>query len=217
MSINAQYAATPLIQSGTTTTADTSYTAPTNATVGVIVTAGSTGARIDNLDSITQGTSVAGLLRLWVCQGTMGSAISSITSATTTATVTTATAHNLITGDLVTIQGAYPVEYNKNSVAITVTSTTAFTYTITSVSNVAASAVGFYSSTRAAATYSLLQEVTIPANTGSTTVPANATSFSSIANPEFMPVILPAGYSLRTTVSVTQTGGIITTARGGSF
>jgi hypothetical protein len=37
-------------------------------------------------------------------------------------------------------------------------------------------------------------------------------------NPELLPLILPAGYSLRTTVSTTQTAsGINVTVNGGDF
>ena len=70
--------------------------------------------------------------------------ISTITSATTTATATTAIAHNLITGQTVTITGdtsANSAKYNI-SAAITVTSTTTFTYTITSAGGVSASITG---------------------------------------------------------------------------
>jgi len=87
MSASANYANSPVIGSGTTTTADTSYTQPTAGTVGIIYTAPSTGARIDNIDNITLGTSVAGLLRLWLCEGVVGATVSSITFSTTTATV----------------------------------------------------------------------------------------------------------------------------------
>lgn len=56
-------------------------------------------------------------------------AISSITRASQTATVTTATAHNLVTGDYITMSGAAQTEYNITA-QVTVTSTTTFTYTV---------------------------------------------------------------------------------------
>lgn len=217
MSSTAQYAATPWVDSAGTTTADASYTAPTNTTVGVVATAGSAGGRIDNLDFITQGTSVAGLLRLFLCSGTVGVAISSITSVTTTATCATATAHTLITGDLITITGAYPLQYNVKSVAVTVTGATTFTFTIVSAASVAASTVGEFSSTNAAAQYRLIKEIDVVANTGSSTNRAFFASLNSQANAEFMPIIVPPGWSLRTTVSVTQTHALLTVARGGQF
>ena len=217
MSASAQYASVPSIQSGLTTTADTSYTAPTNSTVGVVFTAGASGARIDKIDNTTTGTSVAGILNLWACEGKVGPTISSITSATTTATLTTATAHNLITGDLITVRGAFPDEYNVKSVAVTVTAATTFTYTIVSTGNVAARDVGEYSSTHAAAVYSLIKQIPIIAITGSTTVNNFQAPLSTEVNGEFMPIILPPGHSFRTTVTVTQTNGVRTTARGGQF
>ena len=55
--------------------------------------------------------------------------VSSITRSGTTATVTTATPHGRISGDNVTIAGATLSQYN-GAVAITVTDTTHFTYTV---------------------------------------------------------------------------------------
>lgn len=218
MTTSAQYASIATIQSGITTTADISYTAPTTATVGVIATAtGGTAYRIDQLTNINTGTSVAGLHRLWICEGNVGPTISSITSATTTATLTTASVHNLITGDLITIRDSFPVEYNVTNVSVTVTSTTAFTFTIVSTGSIAARDVGTYTSTHVAPVYHLLRETPITAITGSTTAAANAYSLNSAINADLMPIVLPPGYSLRTTVSVTQTNGIKTTAFGGRF
>jgi hypothetical protein len=68
MSISAQYASTPKFGSATLTTADTSLTAPT--TVGTIVTAGASGTRIDYIDVQGVATTVAGLINLFVFDGT---------------------------------------------------------------------------------------------------------------------------------------------------
>lgn len=217
MSATSNYASVPKVGSGVTTTADTSYSAPTNTTVGIAFQDVAVGSRIDQIDNISLGTSVAGLLRLWYCEGNVGPAISSITSSGTTATCTTATAHNLITGDLITLRGAFPVQYNVNSVAVTVSSATVFTFTIVSTSNVAARDVGAYSSTHAAAVYHLLKDIPIVAITGSATAVAYQNSMNSQQNPDFLPLLLPAGWSLRTTVTTTQTHALKTTARGGSF
>lgn len=217
MSSTANYAATPIIDAGSTTTADTSYSAPDNATVGVLVTAPSGGARIDNIDAICQGTSVAGLARLWACDGTPGVTISSITSSGTTATVTTAVVHGLVTGDLISLWGAFPIEYNVKSVAVTVLSTTTFTYTIVTTGSVAAQTVGAFSSTRAAAVYKLLAELPVIAVVGSATNRAFGFSLDSQSNSDFMPIHLPPGYSLRMTVTTTQTNALRAVARGGSF
>jgi hypothetical protein len=217
MSTTAQYASTPFVGAGTTTTADASYSAPTTATVGVIAQALGTGIRIDQLDNISLGTSVAGLHRLFICEGDVGPTISSITSATTTATLTTATAHNLITGDIITLRNSFPIAYDVTNAAVTVTGPTTFTFTIISVAGVSARDVGSYASTPAAPIYRLVREFAVIAITASTTVSAFAYSLSSQQNAEFMPIILPPGFSLRTTVSVTQTGALNTIARGGSF
>ena len=217
MATSAQYASTPAIGADTTTTADTSRTSPTVATVGVIATATSSGMRVDFIDSICQGTSVAGQLRLWLCEGTSGATISSITFSSTTATVTTATAHGLSDDDLITVQNAFPLSYNEKNVAATVTSTTAFTYPMGTAPTVNATGVGEYASTRATAVCHLLKEIPIYAVTGNTTVNAWNQSLNSLNNQDFLPLLIPAGFSLRTTVSVSQTQAILTTARGGQF
>lgn len=56
-------------------------------------------------------------------------AVSGITRSSQTATVTTATAHELTTGDYMTISGAVQAEYNITA-AVTVISPTIFTYTV---------------------------------------------------------------------------------------
>jgi len=72
-----------------------------------------------------------------------GQTISSITRVTTTATLTTAANHNLTTGTFVTVSGAVPVEYN-GTFSITVTTPTAFTYTMLATPSGSASTVGSY-------------------------------------------------------------------------
>jgi hypothetical protein len=68
MSTSAQYASTPKFGSANLTTADTSLTAPT--TVGTIVTAGASGTRIDYIDIQGVATTAAGLINLFVYDGT---------------------------------------------------------------------------------------------------------------------------------------------------
>ena len=72
-----------------------------------------------------------------------GQTISSITRVTTTATLTTAANHNLTTGTFITVSGATPVEYN-GTFSITVTTPTAFTYTMLATPSGSASPVGSY-------------------------------------------------------------------------
>ena len=68
MSTSAQYASTPKVGSANLTTADTSLTAPT--TVSTIVTAGSSGTRIDYIEIQGVATTVAGLVNLFIHDGT---------------------------------------------------------------------------------------------------------------------------------------------------
>ena len=72
-----------------------------------------------------------------------GQTISTITRVTTTATLTTAANHNLTTGAFVTVSGAVPAEYN-GTFSITVTTPTAFTYTMLATPSGSASTVGSY-------------------------------------------------------------------------
>lgn len=68
MATSAQYASTPVFGSATLTTADTSLTAPT--TFGTVLTAGASGTRIDYIDIQGVDTTVAGLINLFVFDGT---------------------------------------------------------------------------------------------------------------------------------------------------
>lgn len=68
MSTSAQYASTPKFGSAVLTTADTSLTAPT--TVGTILSAGASGTRIDYIDIQGVATTIAGLVNLFVFDGT---------------------------------------------------------------------------------------------------------------------------------------------------
>jgi len=66
------------------------------------------------------------------------------------------------------------------------------------------------------ANYILWQQVPVIAITSSTTAPAFVANLSSNGNSNVMPLTLPTGYSLRATVTVTQTG-VRVTAYGGDF
>ena len=68
MSTSAQYASTPKVGSALLTTADTSLTAPT--TVGTVLTAGSSGSRIDYIEVMGVATTVASLINLFIYDGT---------------------------------------------------------------------------------------------------------------------------------------------------
>jgi hypothetical protein len=68
MATSAQYASVPKIGAATLTTADTSLTAPT--TVGTVVTAASSGTRIDYIDIQGVATTLSGLVNLFIFDGT---------------------------------------------------------------------------------------------------------------------------------------------------
>lgn len=68
MATSAQYASTPKIGSALLTTADTSLTAPT--TVGTVFTAGASGSRIDYIDIQGVATTSAGIVNLFIFDGT---------------------------------------------------------------------------------------------------------------------------------------------------
>lgn len=68
MAVAAQYASVPKVGSALLTTADTSLTAPT--TVGTVFTAGSSGSRIDYIDIQGVATTAAGLINLFIFDGT---------------------------------------------------------------------------------------------------------------------------------------------------
>ena len=68
MATSAQYASVPKVGSALLTTADTSLTAPT--TVGTVLTAGASGTRIDYIDIQGVATSTAGIINLFIYDGT---------------------------------------------------------------------------------------------------------------------------------------------------
>lgn len=88
MSTSQQFASTPKIGAGNITNAETSYTTPTNVTT--ILTAGSNGTKVWRVIVECTGTSVAGLIRLFIYDGSTYRffdeiAVSAVTASTTTA------------------------------------------------------------------------------------------------------------------------------------
>jgi enamine deaminase RidA (YjgF/YER057c/UK114 family) len=77
--------------------------------------------------------------------GVAGQTISSITFVTTTATLTTSSVHGLSNGDVVTVSGASPSNYN-GTYSITVTGTSTFTYVMAAAPATNATVVGTYTS-----------------------------------------------------------------------
>ena len=99
MATTPAFAATPRIGVGQVTTADTSRTAPTN--VATIFTAGSSGSRIDSVVMEATGTTTAGVLRLWIYDGTNyrlfnETLVTAITPSTTVAVFTSSLSFNTL-------------------------------------------------------------------------------------------------------------------------
>lgn len=208
MSTQAQYASTPKISYGTVVTGDASRSAPTLANVGTAFTAGANGARLEKIQMQAIGSTTASMLRLFLVQGFPGATIASIVFSGTTATVTTSAAHGMTTGNLATVQGAAPREYNVTNAAVTVTGPSTYTYVMASAPTVNATALGYYSYTPAAPVYALWGEVPTGAiNTVSSTNPALTLTLSAATNPSTLPLTLPPGWSLRATINDTQAGG----------
>lgn len=216
MSSTAQYAVTPKQGFGTVTTADASRTAPT--TVSYIFPSGISGSRIDHINFEAIGTTVQSQARLFLVPGFVGAAISGITFVGTTATVTTLTNHGMSNGFFVTIFGVTPFNFNINNVAIVVTGLNTFTYTMATTPTINSINPGSFIYTTATPTFQLWQEINVPVVTPSASVSVYSSALSSAGNPSFMPLWLPAGWSLRATVNDTQTAsGVNIFANGGDF
>jgi hypothetical protein len=68
MATSPNFAATPRVGAALISTADTSRTSPTN--VGTVLTAGSSGSRIDEINVVAMGTTTANVVRLFLFDGT---------------------------------------------------------------------------------------------------------------------------------------------------
>ena len=216
MSNSSQYAVTAKQGYGLAVTADASRTAPTIAPY--VYPSGLTGSRIDHINMVGVGATIASVVRLFLVPGFVGGTIASITFSTTTATVTTSVSHGLSTGAKIVVQNALPFNYNVQDVAITVTGLTTFTYTMSAAPTVNATSVGYYIYTTATPTFELWSETLVTAITPSTTVATFTANLSSAANTSQMPLWLPAGWSLRCSMNDTQAGGGVGVfANGGDF
>jgi hypothetical protein len=97
MATSAQYASTPVFGSVNLTGSDTSLTAP--VTIGSILTAGASGTRIDYIEIQGVATTVAGLVNLFVYDGTnyilwQQVPVQAVTSSTTAPAFTLALSSN---------------------------------------------------------------------------------------------------------------------------
>ena len=131
----------------------------TNSGAAVSVFTGLADSKLQHINVTTAGgqflVACNGVDPVMVYDGTNWSKMATTTTAQTistitrggagnlTATLTTASAHGLITGNRVTVSGATPSAFN-GSFTITVTSSTAFTYTMASAPASDATVVGTY-------------------------------------------------------------------------
>lgn len=68
MSTSPQYASFPLLGAATISTANTNRDG--TGTMGTVLTAGTNGSRVDDIDITAQGTTTAGMVRLFIHDGT---------------------------------------------------------------------------------------------------------------------------------------------------
>jgi len=218
MSTSAQYASIP--RNGMVTISAANTGRDGTGTLGVVVTAPATaadGTRIDRLQIQAGGTTTANVVRLFITQGLPGQTISSITGSATTATVTTAAPHGLTTGNLLTLQFAFPNDYNVTGVSLTVTGASTFQYTMATTPTVlAASTIGNYSTTPATPVTRLWRELIVPVVVPSTTVAAFSVTLSTASGADigYMPLVLQAGYSLRASTNNAETYYVIAGTSG---
>jgi|GEM_PF-1522491 hypothetical protein len=215
MSSTAQYANSPRVGIANISTANTNRDG--TGTIVAAFVAGSSGSRIDKVVIEATSTTTAGMVRLFITKGKAGVTISTITFVGTTATVTTAAAHGLSTGNKITVQGAFPDDYNVTDVAVTVTGATTFTYTMSTTPTLNASTVGAYSSTPSTPVSNLWREITVSAATPSGTVSAftNTASSTNTADAGYLPLVLPPGWSLRAAPNNAEAFNVLVS--GGDF
>lgn len=107
------FASTPKVGMAQITTAETSRTAPTQ--VGTVFTAGSSGSRIDSVTITAAGTTTAGVVRLFIYDGTNYRLLSEtlVTAITPSTTVAVFTAS--ITFNPLVLQSGYSLRATTNN------------------------------------------------------------------------------------------------------
>lgn len=201
MSVQAQYANVPRNGQVTIQTANTGRDG--TGALGIVTTAPATagnGTRLDRIQIQAGGTTTVNVVRLYITKGQPGQTISTLTAVGTTATVVTAAAHGLTSGNLVTLQYAFPDDYNVSGVAIVVSNATTFTFTMATAPTIASAlTVGNYSTTPAVPVTRLWREILVPAIVPSTSVAAYSSTVSTASGADigYMPLVLAAGCSLR--------------------
>lgn len=215
MTTTAQYASLP--KNGGAQVSVANANRDGTGAVGVVLTAGASGARIDALAVKATGTTTAGMLRFFLAKGRAGGAIATMTFVGTTATVTTELAHGLTTGDLVTVQGALPDDYNVVDAAVTVTGALTYTFVMATTPTTAATVVGSFSTSVAVPVTRLYREIAVTAAVPSAIVATFETYMmtGNAVDKGFMPLILQPGWSLRVATEKAETFNITPTVAGG--
>lgn len=200
MSTQAEYAVVPRAEVVTFNTANTNRDG-TGALAMAFPASSKKGAtsRIHQILLQAQGNVTNGMLRLFIVKGRPGVTISSITFSGTTATVTTVEDHKLTTGDRVTFRDCLPEVYNVTDTPVTVSTAKVFTMIVGSVPAIAASELGGYIFTPATLQIASYREVMVTLTNVTATTPAWSAVMSAVQlnDAGYLPLILPAGYSLR--------------------
>lgn len=214
MTATAQYASTP--KNGVTQISTANANRDGTGTVGMVCMAGASGMRIDSLTIQATGTTTAGMVRFFLTKGRPLGAISTITFTGTTAIVTTVLPHGLTTGQLASIIGASPDEYNVVDASLTVTGANSFTYVMGTAPTANATVMGSGATSTSPVTSRLVKEVSVDAITPSATVKAFATGIGTNTGSEktLFPLSLQAGWSLRASTEKAEAFNIIPTFAG---
>lgn len=118
-----QFATTPVVGRGLLGSAETSLTVPT--TTSTILTAGSSGTKIEEIMSQATGTSVAGLVYLFVYDGSTyylfdTITVSAVTASTTTAPTRTSRLYtNLVIPATYSLRASQSISGNANILSVT--------------------------------------------------------------------------------------------------
>jgi len=213
MSATAQYAASAKIPFTQISVANTARDG--TGSVPQVGAAGSAGSRLEKIDITATGVTTAGMVRLFLCEGAPGAPIASITFAATTATVTTTIAHGRTTGDKVTVQGVFPFDYNVKDASVTVLSATSFSYPMATTPTANASILGSYFTTPAVPVMRLLDEIPVSAVPAPSGTVRSFASYLTAATNAWLPMAIPAGYSLRASTHNAETFNVL--AQMGDF
>lgn len=212
MSASAQYASIPRLEPVIFGTANTARDG--SGTMATLLRASSTaqsGTRIDKIQVNALGDTTNGMLRLFLARVRIGLALASLTFVTTTATATTSSPHGLVTGDLVTVEGAAPSQYNVTGVAITVLTPTSFSYAMGAPPATNATVVGSYVTSPAGRPPVLWRELPVSAAVVS---PRTISSIGQSSTTATLTTATPHGLSTGDTVVI---AGATPAAFNGTF